>query len=333
MAVLGVLPVRAAQAEAECGSAGKPWVSLAFAENRWPEGFAEKVLADLRAGLTARGIDACLDANGSTPEPPLANVRVAGLDARSVAVVLDIRDAVTEKRVSRDVDLATVPADGRAFAVAIAIDELVWASWAEIALTRKQHPPPKKPARTVPREVVEGVTSELPRRGAPWRLGARFALEHYTAGETLLGGDAVILLPIAAEFALDFELGARAGLTTSAPDGQIRSSAFGGGAGLRYAFLRGRAGELGATLGVRAAFVRFRAEAEPGIDAMELSGLTLFARGGAFTNLRVAGPLAFDAAVGAGAPLRALEATDAGKVVTGVSGAELWGTFGFTVEL
>ena len=76
-----------------------------------------------------------------------ATVRVASSDQTSVAVSVEVRDAVTEKRVSRDVDLTRVPADGRAFAIALAVDELVWASWAEIALAKSQRPA-KPPPRS-----------------------------------------------------------------------------------------------------------------------------------------------------------------------------------------
>src|ERR1043166_5547209 len=98
----------AARAAGECGAPSRPWVSLTFAESHWPPGFGERVLGDLRAGLVNRGIDACQGDSGPSTEPPLATVRIAALDQKSVAVTVEIRDAVTEKRVSRDVDLARV---------------------------------------------------------------------------------------------------------------------------------------------------------------------------------------------------------------------------------
>jgi len=45
------------------------------------------------------------------------------------------------------------------------------------------------------------------------------------------------------------------------------------------------------------------------------------------------GAFRLDASVGGGVPLRALEATDNGRVVTGVSGIELFALLGPTVEL
>jgi hypothetical protein len=334
LVLLGIAWSARAHASPACGSDARPWVSLGFAEGSWPPGFADKVLGDLRAGLTSRGIDACPDDSGPKSQPPLATVRVAALDKKSVAVTVEIRDAVTAKRVSRDVDLAVVPPDGRAFAIAIAVDELVWASWAEIALARKS----RKQAASAPRpapppEVVEGVESELPPGGPSPKVGVRFATEHYLGGQTLLGGDAAVILPLGERFALDFDAGYRTGVGADAPHGDIRSSAVGFGAGSRYALVHTSLADVGLALGLRAAVVRFRGSAGPGAEGAELSGLTLYARAAAFTALHLAGPWALDAGFGAGAPLRALEATDTGEVVSGVSGAEFFAQLGFTVEL
>jgi hypothetical protein len=323
------------RAQPACGQSGRPWVSLAFSEADWPRGFSGKVLGDLRAGLTNRGIDACPDGAGPA-EPPLATVRIAKLDRKSVAVSVEIRDAVTEKRVSRDVDLARVPPDGRAFAIAIAVDELVWASWAEIALAKSRRPKRSaaRPARPPPPpEVVEGVEEELPEGGRASELAARFAAERYLGGQTHLGAEVATLLPLSERFTLDLGAGIRQGLRVSAPDGRVLSSAIGLGASLRFALLHAPALDVGFMLGGRAAVARFRGAAGPRAEQFELSGLTAFARLGAFTSLRLGGPLRLDLTAGGGVPLRALEATDNGQVVTGVSGLELFAQLGPTVEL
>lgn len=322
-----------ARAQDGCGTSGRPWVSLTLVGTNWPRGFAEQVLGDLRAGLTSRGIDTCPDDSGPRSEPPLATVRVAAAEPTSVAVSVEVRDAVTEKRVSRDVDLARVPADGRAFAIAIAVDELVWASWAEIALakTRRSAPHPVKPP---PPEVVAGVARELPQRDERNALLVlRFAAEHYGGGQTQLGADLGALLPLATRLTLDLDAGFRQGLRVSAPDGRVLSSAIGGSAALRYAVLHAPAGDAGVALGAHLAVTRFRGAAGAPAHDAELSGLTAFARLGAFGSLRLGGAFYLDATAGAGAPLRALEATDDGEVVTGVSGVEVFGALGLGVAL
>jgi len=334
LASLGIAWTADVRAESTCGSPQRPWVSLTFAEANWPLGFASKVLGDLRAGLSSRGIDTCPDETGPSNEPPLAWVRIAALEKKSVVLTVEIRDAVTAKRVSRDVDLAAVPADGRAFAIALAVDELVWASWAEIALARKsRQQASSKPRPAPPPEVVQGVESELTSSGPAPKLGVRFATEHYLGGQTLLGADAATILPLSERFALDLDAGGRVGLGTDAPHGDVHSSSIGFGASGRYAFVHSSFADVGLSLGLRAAVVRFRGSASPGAEGEEVSGLTLYARGGPFATLRLGGPVGVDAGFGAGAPLRALEATDTGKVVSGVSGAEFFAQLGFTVEL
>lgn len=319
-----------------CGANAQPWVSLAFTGGDFSHAFEDKVLADLRAGLTERGIDACPGGSSSpNAEPPLATVAIASVSEKSVAVSVEVRDAVTEKRVSRDIDLTRVPPDGRAFAVAIAVDELVWASWAEIALTktktRRSAPLPNKPP---PPEVTAGVERELPQTsGRSSELVLRFATERYLGGQTQLGGDLGTLLPLGERVTLDLGAGLRQGLAVSAPDGHVRASALGIGAGLRLAVLHAATADVGPWLGVRVTVTRLRGSAGPTASDAEVSGLTAYARLGVWSSLRLGGAFHLDTALGAGAPLRALEATDDGRDVTGVSGVELFGQLGVGVEL
>jgi hypothetical protein len=299
-----------------------------FEARGFSQGFADRVLSDLRAGLANRGIDACQEPG--TGEP-LASVRIASTSGPSVAVALEIRDAVTEKRVMRDVDLARVPEDGRAFAIAIAVDELVWASWAEIALAKRSR---KAPRRAPPPEVVRGVENVLPEREEPaTRLGARGAFEHFGGGQTHLGADALALFPFTERVGLELSLGLRQGRRVSSEHGQVVASAAAVGAMLRFTLLRASPLELSLFAGPRAGLARFSGRAGPDASGTELSGLVLYARGGALAGVRVLGPLWLEAAGGAGAPLRGLEARDAGRVVSGVSGLELFAAVALVVEL
>lgn len=315
----------------ECGQGGRPWVSVHFEVTGFTASFADRVLSDLRAGLANRGIDACAAPDGTGE--PLASVRIASTSGPNVAVSLEIRDALTEKRVLRDVDLTRVPGDGRAFAVAIAVDELVWASWAEIALAKRT---PKKPRRAPPPEVVRGVETVLPDRDAPGpatRLGARGALERFGGGQTHLGADATALFPFTEHVGLELSLGLRQGRRVSSEHGHVVSSAAGLGAMLRVTLLRALPLELSLFAGPRAGLARFAGRAGPDARGTELSGLVLYARGGALAGVELFGPLWLEAGGGAGAPLRGIEAQDAGRVVTGVSGLELFATAALMVEL
>jgi hypothetical protein len=318
-----------ATAAPDCGNGGRPWVSVSFEATGFSPRFAERVLSDLRAGLGNRGIDACRLADGRGE--PLASVKIASTTGPSVAVALEIRDAVTEKRVLRDVDLARVPEDGRAFAIAIAVDELVWASWAEIALATRT---PRKPRRAPPPEVVRGVENALPEREEPaTRLGARAAVEHFRGGQTHVGADAAALFPFTERLALELALGIRQGRRVSTEHGHVLSSAAGLGAMLRVAILHALPLELSLFAGPRAGLARFRGRAGPDARGTELSGVVLYARGGALAGVRALGPLWLEASGGAGAPIRGLEARDTGRVVSGVSGLELFAALSLMAEL
>jgi hypothetical protein len=315
------LPAAAAEA---CDGTSLPWVRVEFAPGPWSEELEARAFADLRAGLANRQIAACRG-DARAARPPIAVIRIESESPESARVTVEIEDAVTRKRVQRDVDLSKVPRDGRAFAIALAADELVWASWAELGLSRSSE-------KAAPPEVVRGVRSQLPERRA-WRVGLRAAGEHFGAGETQLGLDVTLLAPVQGGFNLELAAGLRRGLETDTPNGQVRSTAAGVFLGAGYRLFGGARSELGLTLGARGAWVEFSAEPERDAVSRRLAGLVCFARSGVNGAFRVAGPLWLALGGGAGAPLRALEARDTGRAVSGVGGLELFAHFSVLGQL
>jgi hypothetical protein len=104
-------------------------VILSFGEPIHAE-LAGAVHADLTAELSGRGIAVCpADAK---PITLLASVQVDPQPGERMLLV--VSDHATDKQVTRDVPLAHLPDNGRALAIAIAIDELLRASWAELSL-------------------------------------------------------------------------------------------------------------------------------------------------------------------------------------------------------
>jgi hypothetical protein len=122
----GVVP--AAIAGSEC--AGDRFVLLQ--ERGFAPALASELRTDFATELAHRGISLC-DAESSAGREPAA---VVGVQANDAAVTISLDDRVTHKRVARDLSLQGIPANGRALAVAIAIDELLRASWAELTLRR-----------------------------------------------------------------------------------------------------------------------------------------------------------------------------------------------------
>ena len=124
-----------ARAQPRCAGGEGPWVLLQLGAQGWSDAQRAAVLSDLQHTLAGQGIAAC-SADAHPTAAPLATlaVELAAADAAKATVDIEVRDAVTHKRVRRDVDLSRIPDDGRAAAIAIESDELLRASWAEVAL-------------------------------------------------------------------------------------------------------------------------------------------------------------------------------------------------------
>jgi hypothetical protein len=94
---------------------------------------AAEVRKDLAAELGPRGYGVC---TRRVAEGELAAEIWLSM-AEPTLVSIQIDDLVTGKRVWRDVPLTRIPVGGKALAIAIAADELLRASWAELDLPRR----------------------------------------------------------------------------------------------------------------------------------------------------------------------------------------------------
>jgi hypothetical protein len=328
LATLALGPAVAA-ADGACPG-GRPWVALSFS-GRFTRGFERSVSQDLTAGLAARGIRVCPRSSRATASaPPLADIRLSAEAETMVDVSVEVRDAVTQKRVGRDLDLARVPSDGRAFAVALAADELLQASWVELALERDK----KKPVRA-PLEVRTTVETALRKGRAlpPPRFGARASGEHFGGGQTHFGADATFDAPITSWLRFAVAAGAREGRTVSSERGEISSSALGVDAGFELLLYSHPRFEGALALGARGSRVSFEGKAAAGAIDANYASFAVFARGGPEAALRLVGPFWLGLGAGLGAPVRAIEADDGEVTATGMSGLELSFAAGLSVEL
>lgn len=321
----------AAQRSTErCGRLGRPWVSLEFTWNRQRVADERAILADLRAGFSGSDIDVCALTTG--PEhAPVASVQISRDTVHPNHVSVEIKDTITDKRVGRQVDLSNVPEDGRPFAIALATDELVWASWAELALERD------RPKPEAPPEIARGIERELPEPalepGPRIRLAGRASGERYSGGQDHLGAELGLAFPLTRRLHLDLALGWREGFVVTAPNGRIDADAIGFAFGLRPLLVTRTNLELGLELGGHLSWVRLRGDASEAATASELSRSIAYARLGPSVEWRVSGPVWLGGGVFLGLPLRAIEATDAGEVATGASGLAVALRVGLTLEL
>lgn len=325
--VIAVLARDALAAETCAGQ--KPWVAVSGSV---PAAFAEAVRSDLQAGLSPSRIDVCGE---RTPEgsEALALVSIQPAPGQAARYTLEVTDSVTHKRVSRELSLEKLPPDGRAFALAVAAEELLRASWAELAL-RGVHSPRTAAPPEVRAIVAEAETERAP--APPPRfvaLGARLAFERFLGGQTHYGADLFGVLPLGGLVSGSLALGARRALSVRAPHGDIGASALSAELGLSVALIQRGGLDFGAFASARLLRLGFEPEASAGATSSARSGLALTSRLGLALAFGSPGLVRCYSALGAGLPLKSFAAADAGTTVTGVSELELFASTGLALEL
>lgn len=122
----------------------------------------------LRNELETDGVEHVdVEAETPTAETPLAVIRVEfeRCDAQSSEATVTLDDELTRKTVRRVVALDDVPAEGRARALALAIAELLRASWIELALAGSEAADAPAPA-PIRRAMLLRVRARAPRVSA-----------------------------------------------------------------------------------------------------------------------------------------------------------------------
>jgi hypothetical protein len=282
------------------------------------------VVGDLQHTLAPLGIGACAGTTHPRGEP-LATLAIDLATGGKVGVAIEVRDAVTKKRVRREVDLTSIPADGRELAIAIEADELLRACWAEIALDT---------ARSRGAERRGDVAGSVAQVLAPVRVqnpgafGARAAGEVFFGGATLFGADTFARLRLGDRTGLELAAEIRASPSVATDHGRVGALAAGGGVSVLFRVAGSDGASIDVGAGVAGSWLQFRGEAAPGSRASPYGNLLLVSRA------RVVGRLALGrwmrAAVGfqAGHALVGVAARDSGEVVRSASGLALGATIG-----
>ncbi len=322
-----LLPVTGARAQSSQPCSGeRPWVSVS---SHAPAPFSDAIRAELRAGLLPSNIDVCVAAPGLAAEP-LANVIIELVDERSARYRLDVTDSVTKKRVARDLTLDKLPLDGRALALAVAAEELLRASWAELALRGAHSAQTAAPPEV--RAVVEksATVPEPPRFNA---FGARLAFEHFTGGQTHYGADLFAQLPVGRVAAVLIALGARRALSEESAHGVIEASGLAAETALSLSFVQRTGVDLAGFGGGRVLRLEFEPNAALGASSETKTGFAVSGRAGLLFAVGASGVVRSYSMLGAGLVLQEFSAADSGKVTTGASGVELFGSTGLALEL
>jgi hypothetical protein len=309
-----------------CGESDRPWVELQFEGEGWDARLQQNIRADLAAGLRLRGLLVCGPEKPGL-EAPLASVQLSAAELNRVAVEIEVHDALTNKYVLREVDTRNVPGDARGLTLAAAAEELLRASWAELAL--EDAPPP---AREPPVEVTNAVRPVDPLRRNAHAVGLRFSAEYHAGGQTQFGPDAWFDLWLNEYVAVELSFGYRHGLDEPAENGTIESQAVVFGTDLFMAFA-GRSSQLllGTRLGMQFAAFEFSGRANEGSVGNDRAGFGLTARAALVLRLTLGNLADLRLEAGPGVSIRAVEALDEDEDVTGTGGVQAHGELGFGV--
>jgi hypothetical protein len=299
--------------EGSCGASGQPWVKFERAEGEHaPRGF-EAIVQHVRAELALQGIDVCFEGTGKAP---IATVQLTARSGDAVEVVIDVQDALTKKRVSRVLDLRSTPRDARPLAIAVGTDELLRASWVEIAI--ETAPVLEAP----PAEVVDVVESEL-RPESSVEVGTALAFEAYTGGQRFWGIDARGGIRPSPRWTAALRAGLRNGSSAEAPNGSVEAKALLLGVGAEVSLLPESSFQLELLGRLDAVHVSYVAKADPGALARSEDATALIAAGGLAATIRLGAAAELFAEVTAGAPLRPVRAADSGSEVVSLAGFTL----------
>jgi hypothetical protein len=281
----------------------------------------EEFLVQLRTALRVRGIDVCTAPHDAVAEA-IAAIEITNVPDASFVIV--VKDALFAKRVERTVDLGSLPADGRPLALALATDELLRASWAELVLADARLDKPAPP------EVRKAISLEPADRRAPrFELGAGASGEIYTSGPDHLGGDLFATFWAAPPLGVEARVGGRAVAVATAPHGEVKSSAVVSALGpvVRLTPIHER---LGLDIGGQLALLHVRVAGDarpPAIGRVDFAN-AIYANGKLRGWFAVYPGLHIIAEVGVGAPLHGVRVFDGDFAVGGVVGTRLAGTLG-----
>jgi hypothetical protein len=326
LSLLGVIAAESAHAEDRpwrCGESLRPWVELRFDGNGWEPRLQQTIRADMAAGLRLRGLLVCpVDKPGV--EAPLASVQLSAASITKVAVEIEVHDALTNKYVMREVDMRNVTVDARGLTLAAAAEELLRASWAELAL--EDAPPP---AREPPPEVTAAVRPSLSQRD-DHVLGLRVIGEHHAGGHTQVGPEVWFDVWLTDHFAAELSIGYRRGLDVSADHGSIASQAAVLGADALLAFAgRGSRLLLLTRFGFQVANMEFEGTPERGSVGLGRSGINVAARAGLVLRVALGHTAELRLEAGPGISMRSLAVYDGREEVTGTRGVHGHAELGF----
>jgi len=307
----------------DCTDQRTDWIRLSITatENKdWEKRLREH----LNAELARHHIAACDDIPGSS-KVPLAIVRVDQSETHRVGIEVRVEDQVTNKIVTRQLDLSRMPRDSHAMTVALGVSELLLASWAELNLF-----PLRERVSSVPTSVQHALNEEKKRPVAA--LGLALAGEEFSGGLRQAGLNVQFEFAMMEGLHLGLRLGGRESLGVTAPDGKVSARTW--LAGIAPS-LRVTPADALASVSLAAHFdaaqVQFSAEPHSGASSTSGSGTALVAGLGVRASLKFSAAVEFALEAEGGHVMNGVRARDAEQEVVAMSGAWVGANTGVNV--
>jgi hypothetical protein len=327
----GVGLLLASQAEAAesnlCPDNNPNWVQITVDAPASPQ-LASNLLEYLQAELAPHQIAACT-ASPRAQGPPLANIHIVSSSSNQVGIEVRVEDSVTNKRVTRQLDLRGIPPDAHAMTIALGAAELLRASWAEVKLRGSRVA--QGPVPSSVRQTVEEETAPPPARAM---MGVHLAGEDFSRGLKQGGVDGTASLRLIDAWQFALRLGARQVLAVSASDGVVRGNSWLAGAGLVFRVTRPESrASLGFTGHIDALRLQFFAEPRPGVTSDARAGTGFICGLGVLGALRLNQLTEVQAQLDAGGVLKGVRAMDGSQSVMAMNGAWLGASVGIGVRI
>jgi hypothetical protein len=307
-----------------CTEAHRPTVFL-----RSHDAEIERIAVQLAVGLAVSGVAVCV--GDAALGMRVASVDIVADPARESSRQIRVRDAVTSKTLERAVDLGAIPPDSRATALALYVEELLQASWAELALNShgflREHPP-AAPAE-VQRELARVLPTAAPgpERAASaraWRISLGAAFVSFPGMLTQLGPQLSVGYRALPWLEPALRIGYRASPLVHAPDGTIAVQALLAGAYVDLFFALSRALSVHFPQGIDVSHVTFLTGANAGSPSVaRATRAALVVEHGAGLRFHLADALSITAVARFCWTVLRAQAADQQRVVTGISGVGL----------
>jgi hypothetical protein len=327
---MGAGPTRAA-ADGE-----RARIAVRFEEG-WPTALREAVRADLEATMGPQRFELV---DSESPLEVAASLWLSAPTADRPRCAIRLEDHLMSKRVERTVTLSRVPLDSWSVAIAAGADELLRASWAELALPGAPEPtiePPEQVVQWVEQTVVEEIVEQHSERRARVpvaTIGVRAAVDGFSTGLLQLGGDLSLQLWALPWFAIETAVGGRGMIPLRTARGTVQGWALSGEVGPAFSLLDPSSPiRLQAFVLLRASYASFDAMPAPDSIVTPVAGPALFARVGARGTFAVGEDHQLGAELAIGIPLLGFDVTDERGVLTGMSIFEIHGAIVWTVDV